>query len=259
NAGGIVGKMANGINISNALSTVEIYSEATSNNIGGIVGIYSDTATIGSAVGGRVAYIANSVVNANGAKSTVAKAIGNQASVDTLGLTYSALRAKTTTAYDGTGKFNSALPLGEFDVIDNISYTGINPYTSLRLGDIIDVYVLQYKLTLTGVTATESGYYVKSASELVGNTIGTETSKILVKNEQQFELLRLFRFASFQLVNNITYYPNHVGTVFEGVFYGSFKRVDGSAYTVNLRKGSTALFDFVVTGAIETGIIIATA
>ncbi|MEG2540923.1 MAG: hypothetical protein RSB59_04025, partial [Clostridia bacterium] len=197
--------------------------------------------------------------NAKGTKSTVAKAIGNQASVDTLGLTYTALRAKTSTAYDGTGKFNSALPLGEFDVIDNISYTGINPYTSLRLGDIIDVYVLQYKLTLTGVSSADNGYFVKSASKLVGDKIGTETSQILVENEQQFELLRLFRFASFQLVNYITYYPNHIGTVFEGVFYGSFKRADGSAYTVNLRKGSTALFDFVVTGAIETGIIIATA
>ena len=128
--------------------------------------------------------------------------------------------------------------LSKLDV-DNKS----NPRQSMRLRDIVDVYLLMYSLSET--TATESGiagaktYTISTTSWLVGEKHGTnkDDDAIVIANKQNVALLRQLRFATFVLMVDLTSYE---AQSFGGAFYGTIIYQNGHSNPTDWLKASFA-------------------
>ena len=169
--------------------------------------------------------------------------------------TYDELMGGSVSGYGTTNKYyhesETSVTKGEYDVLDDVVLTKIsvdnkeNARQSMRLADIVKVYLLMYSLSETH--ATDSGdlnganvYAISTSSWLVGEADGTSENAIFIANKQNVSLLRELRFASFTLRANVSI---EIASTFSGAFYGS---VNAGAYKITCDK---AMFEAYANGA----------
>lgn len=118
---------------------------------------------------------------------------------------------------------------GDYDVIDDVLLSKLdvdnnsNPRQSMRLRDIVDVYLLMYSLSETTASGGDINgartYTISTTSWLVGEKHGTsKDDAIVIANKQNVALLRQLRFATFVLMADLTSYE---AQSFGGAFYGT--------------------------------------
>lgn len=210
--GGVVGPSEQGM--SNVVSLMQI--DANCN-----VGAFSQTNTNVT----NSYHLQNAVWRRNGSSITFV----NHANAKT----YDELMSGSVSGYGTTNKYyhesETSVTKGEYDVLDDVVLTKIsvdnkeNARQSMRLADIVKVYLLMYSLNET--QATDSGnlnganvYAISTSSWLVGTADGTTAKPIAIANKQNVSLLRELRFASFTLKANVSI---EIASTFSGAFYGS--------------------------------------
>lgn len=210
--GGVVGSSEQGM--SNVVSLMQI--DANCN-----VGAFSQTNTNVT----NSYHLQNAVWRRNGSSITFV----NHANAKT----YDELMSGSVSGYGTTNKYyhesETSVTKGEYDVLDDVVLTKIsvdnkeNARQSMRLADIVKVYLLMYSLNET--QATDSGnlnganvYAISTSSWLVGTADGTSENAISIANKQNVSLLRELRFASFTLKANVSI---EIASTFSGAFYGS--------------------------------------
>lgn len=210
--GGVVGSSEQGM--SNVVSLMQI--DANCN-----VGAFSQTNTNVT----NSYHLQNAVWRRNGSSITFV----NHANAKT----YDELMSGSVSGYGTTNKYyhesETSVTKGEYDVLDDVVLTKIsvdnkeNARQSMRLADIVKVYLLMYSLNET--QATDSGnlnganvYAISTSSWLVGTADGTSENAIFIANKQNVSLLRELRFASFTLKANVSI---EIASTFSGAFYGS--------------------------------------
>lgn len=222
--GGVVGSSEQGM--SNVVSLMQI--DANCN-----VGAFSQTNTNVT----NSYHLQNAVWRRNGSSITFV----NHANAKT----YDELMSGSVSGYGTTNKYyhesETSVTKGEYDVFDDVVLTKIsvdnkeNARQSMRLADIVKVYLLMYSLNET--QSTDSGnlnganvYAISTSSWLVGTADGTSENAISIANKQNVSLLRELRFASFTLKANVSI---EIASTFSGAFYGS---VDAGAYKITCDK-----------------------
>ena len=210
--GGVVGSSEQGM--SNVVSLMQI--DANCN-----VGAFSQTNTNVT----NSYHLQNAVWRRNGSSITFV----NHANAKT----FDELMSGSVSGYGTTNKYyhesETSVTKGEYDVLDDVVLTKIsvdnkeNARQSMRLADIVKVYLLMYSLNET--QATDSGnlnganvYAISTSSWLVGTADGTTAKPIVIANKQNVSLLRELRFASFTLKANVSI---EIASTFSGAFYGS--------------------------------------
>lgn len=222
--GGVVGSSEQGM--SNVVSLMQI--DANCN-----VGAFSQTNTNVT----NSYHLQNAVWRRNGSSITFV----NHANAKT----YDKLTSGSVSGYGTTNKYyhesETLVTKGEYDVLDDVVLTKIsvdnkeNARQSMRLADIVKVYLLMYSLNET--QATDSGnlnganvYAISTSSWLVGTADGTSENAISIANKQNVSLLRELRFASFTLKANVSI---DIASTFTGAFYGN---VNAGAYKISCNK-----------------------
>lgn len=222
--GGVVGSSEQGM--SNVVSLMQI--DANCN-----VGAFSQTNTNVT----NSYHLQNAVWRRNGSSITFV----NHANAKT----YDELMSGSVSGYGTTNKYyhesETSVTKGEYDVLDDVVLTKIsvdnkeNARQSMRLADIVKVYLLMYSLNET--QATDSGnlnganvYAISTSSWLVGTADGTSANAISIANKQNVSLLRELRFASFTIKANVSI---EIASTFSGAFYGN---VNAGAYKITCDK-----------------------
>ena len=241
NVGGLFGKSARKVEKAIVLGTITANGGSVAGVVGSLSGTLSSVVSLMQvdasgtvapiANGGTVnksAYLANAVWSKDG-NGKIAYAGGNGTAKS-----YAELMGGSISGYGNDNKYyyagDTPNQKGVYDVIDDVALTSIdvqnnsNPRQSMRLRDIVDVYLLMYSLSET--TATESGdingartYTISKKSWLVGEKHGTsKDDAIVIANKQNVALLRQLRFATFVLSVDLTSYE---AQSFGGAFYGT--------------------------------------
>lgn len=213
--GGVVGTATAGLN--NVVSMMQITAS------GGTVGAFTSN---NAHVGENCTHMTNVVWK----KGTSGTGFEN---VDGKNVGYNDLMSGSVSGYGTTNKYyhesETSVTKGEYDMLDDVVLTKIsvdnkeNARQSMRLADIVKVYLLMYSLNET--QATDSGnlnganvYAISTSSWLVGTADGTTAKPIAIANKQNVSLLRELRFASFTLKANVSI---EIASTFSGAFYGS--------------------------------------
>lgn len=156
--------------------------------------------------------------------------------------TFNELMSGSVTGYGTQNKYyytgETAPTKGTFDVLDDVQLTALsaigtqaeaNTRQSMRLRDIVSVYLMMYSLSKTTGTLTTSEnntfntsfnvnvYALSSSSWLVGSADGTQSKPIAIANKQNVSLLRQLPFATFTLKANISI---DITSTFAGAFFG---------------------------------------
>lgn len=150
--------------------------------------------------------------------------------------TFNELMSGSVTGYGTQNKYyytgESAPTKGTFDVLDDVQLTALsaigtqaeeNARQSMRLRDIVSVYLMMYSLSKTTGTLTSENtfnvnvYALSSSSWLVGSADGTQSNPIAIANKQNVSLLRQLPFATFTLKANISI---DITSTFAGAFFG---------------------------------------
>lgn len=241
NVGGLFGKSARNIDKAIVLGSIT----ANGGSVAGVVGSLSGTlssvvslmqvdasgpvapiATGGTVNNDSVFYLANAVWSNGNGKISYASGNGTAKS-------YAELMGGSTSGYGKDNKYyyagNTPNKKGEYDVIDDVPLTSIdvqnnsNPRQSMRLRDIVDVYLLMYSLSETTASGGDINgartYTISTTSWLVGEKHGTsKDDAIVIANKQNVALLRQLRFATFVLMVDLTSYE---AQSFGGAFYGT--------------------------------------
>ena len=210
--GGVVGPSEQGM--SNVVSLMQI--DANCN-----VGAFSQTNTNVT----NSYHLQNAVWRRNGSSITFV----NHANAKT----FDELMSGSVSGYGTTNKYyhesETSVTKGEYDVLDDVVLTKIsvdnkeNARQSMRLADIVKVYLLMYSLNETQATDSDNlnganVYAISTSSWLVGTADGTSENAIFIANKQNVSLLRELRFASFTLKANVSI---EIASTFSGAFYGS--------------------------------------
>ncbi len=151
--------------------------------------------------------------------------------------TFNELMSGSVSGYGEQNKYyytgETAPTKGTFDVLDDVQLTALsaigtqaeeNARQSMRLRDIVSVYLMMYSLsTTTGTLTSENNkfnvnvYAISSSSWLVGSADGTQIKPIAIANKQNVSLLRQLPFATFTLKANISI---DITSTFAGAFFG---------------------------------------
>lgn len=251
NIGGLIGSIEQGasVAISNAVSFV--YVEATG-NVGAI------TASSSGATIDNTFYLASSAWTRS--SGTLAVSDGSLGTAKT----YTQLMQGSVSGYSVSGseyyRYAGTKLGGDFDMLDDFNYSEqtteniqkMNARQSLRLKDIVDVYMLMYDVKETNVTVyskTIKVYTISSSSWLVGNKHGVDGDEIEIGNRQQVALLRELRFASFVLTSDVVATATSGGDyAYGGAFFGNVKSKEGTSYTIDFGSGKRA-FEAHATGS----------
>jgi len=210
--GGAVG--SNGGSLKNAISVMYIWASAGS-SLGGLVGEGAEPSGVNAFMSGAL-WVGGAQVAG--------------------GVSYTDLYNGSISGY-GAHKYyyvgDSANAAGAYDVLDDVKLTALdgdensrtNPHESMRLADIIDVYILLYWKTETAVAVEDKSVAVydrNEASPLVGAKHGTDNAgdAIAIANQQGIALLRELRFASFELINDVHMYSTYRLRTAQGAFFG---------------------------------------
>lgn len=243
NVGGLFGKSARNIDKAIVLGSIT----ANGGSVAGVVGVVGSLpGTLSKVVslmqvdasgtvapianGGTVngsTYLANAVWSKDG-NGKIAYAGGNGTAKS-----YAELMGGSTSGYGKDNKYYYAGETpntkGDYDVIDDVLLTKLdvdnnsNPRQSMRLRDIVDVYLLMYSLSETTASGGDINgartYTISTTSWLVGEKHGTSNADaIVIANKQNIALLRQLRFATFVLMVDLTSYE---AQSFGGAFYGT--------------------------------------
>lgn len=241
NVGGLFGKSARNIDKAIVLGSIT----ANGGNVAGVVGSSSGElssvvslmqvdasgtvapiATGGTVNNDSVFYLANAVWSNGNGKISYASGNGTAKS-------YEKLMGGSISGYGKDNKYYYAGETpntkGVYDVIDDVLLTKLdvdnksNPRQSMRLRDIVDVYLLMYSLSETTASGGDINgartYTISTTSWLVGEKHGTsKDDAIVIANKQNVALLRQLRFATFVLMVDLTSYE---AQSFGGAFYGT--------------------------------------
>ena len=241
NVGGLFGKSARKVEKAIVLGTIT----ANGGNVAGVVGSLSGTlsnvvslmqvdasgtvapiANGGTVNNDSVFYLANAVWSNGNGKISYASGNGTAKS-------YEKLMGGSISGYGKDNKYYYAGETpntkGVYDVIDDVLLTKLdvdnksNPRQSMRLRDIVDVYLLMYSLSETTASGGDINgartYTISTTSWLVGEKHGTsKDDAIVIANKQNVALLRQLRFATFVLMVDLTSYE---AQSFGGAFYGT--------------------------------------
>lgn len=230
--------------------------------------ITSQNATVGGVVGTTSASVKNVVslvqITANGGTvnpfTTSGATIENSyhmtnavwqresgfANVSGKSKTFNELMSGSVSGYGTQSKYyytsETASSKGTFDVLDDVQLTELsaigaqneaNARQSMRLKDIVSVYLMMYSLSKTTGTLASDGksfgvnvYAISSSSWLVGTADGTQNNPIAIANKQNVSLLRQLPFATFTLKTNIAL---DIASTFAGAFFGTVKSEADSA------------------------------
>ena len=229
--------------------------------------ITSQNATVGGVVGTTSASVKNVVslvqITANGGSvnpfTTSSATIENSyhmtnavwqrgsgfANVSGKSKTFNELMSGSVSGYGEQNKYyytgKTAPTKGTFDVLDDVQLTALsaigaqneeNERQSMRLKDIVSVYLMMYSLSkTTGKLTSENEfnvnvYALSSSSWLVGSADGTQSKPIAIANKQNVSLLRQLPFATFTLKANISI---DITSTFAGAFFGIVTSEKGSA------------------------------
>lgn len=150
--------------------------------------------------------------------------------------TFNELMSGSVTGYGTQNKYyytgETAPNKGTFDVLDDVQLTALsaigtqaeeNARQSMRLRDIVSVYLMMYSLSKTTGTLTSENtfnvnvYALSLSSWLVGSADGTQSKPIAIANKQNVSLLRQLPFATFTLKANISI---DITSTFAGAFFG---------------------------------------
>ncbi len=278
NVGAVVGALRTENKLSNTVSMSEIIISATTQGLGALIGrvvpaVVHNNTTLSFAngnltpsetnvfvAGSSYVFLNNALVVEGTTPLYVAKLIGNQSEANSLdkAKTYTELRAGSASAY------GQQVVEGAYDVLP-FTNTPLSANetarTSMRFNDIVDVYLLKYSLTeqtvaMEGGTSTGKIFTKSATSYLVGNKTGTDNDRIQITTSQQYTLLKILRFASFNLTANVVLIAGNIEYGAYGVFVGS---VTNNTFTVNVRawdSGVSQIFKYQVVGAIPNGMII---
>lgn len=241
NVGGLFGKSARNIDKAIVLGTITANGGSVAGVVGSLSGTLSKVVSLMQVdASGTVAPIANGgTVNGSTYLDNAVWSKDGSGTISFVGgngtpKSYADLMGGSISGYGKDNKYyyagNTPNKKGDYDVIDDVPLTSIdvqnnsNPRQSMRLRDIVDVYLLMYSLSET--KAKESGdingartYTISTTSWLVGKKHGTsETDAIVIANKQNIALLRQLRFATFVLMVDLTSYE---AQSFGGAFYGT--------------------------------------
>ena len=239
NVGGLFGKSARKVEKAIVLGTITANGGSVAGVVGSLSGTLSSVVSLMQvdasgtvapiANGGTVndsTYLANAVWSKDG-NGKIAYAGGNGTAKS-----YAELLGGSTSGY-GNDKYyyagDTPNQKGVYDVIDDVALTSIdvqnnsNPRQSMRLRDVVDVYLLMYSLSETTASGGEINgartYTISTTSWLVGDKHGTsKNDAIVIANKQNVALLRQLRFATFVLSVDLTSYE---AQSFGGAFYGT--------------------------------------
>lgn len=249
NVGGLFGQSARDISNSIVLGTIN--SSNTSAEVGGVVG--SSSASISKVVSmmqinakGTTGAFVGSGTNATNSFH-MANAVYNGTSFVNAAdsaKTYSELMNGSTSGYTTDNKYykedGDNTEAGTYDVLADVYYVegrkDENARQSMRLYDIVSVYLLMYSLNTGKANVTDVGevnvYTISSESWLVGSKHGTSAAgdAIVIANKQNVSLLRELRFATFTLASNIDV---TISSTFSGAFYGT---VNAGGYKITCNK-----------------------
>ena len=260
NVGGLFGKSARKVEKAIVLGSITANGGSVAGVVGSLSGTLSSVVSLMQvdasgtvapiANGGTVndsTYLANAVWSKDG-NGKIAYAGGNGTAKS-----YAELMGGSISGYGNDNKYYYAGETpntkGEYDVIDDVLLSKLdvdnnsNPRQSMRLRDVVDVYLLMYSLSET--TATESGdingartYTISTTSWLVGDKHGTsKADAIVIANKQNVALLRQLRFATFVLMVDLTSYE---AQSFGGAFYGTIIYQNGHSNPTDWLKASFA-------------------
>lgn len=271
NVGGLFGKSARKVEKAIVLGTITANGGSVAGVVGSLSGTLSSVVSLMQVdASGTVAPIANGgtvndstyLANAVWSKDDngkIAYAGGNGTAKS-----YAELMGGSTSGYGKDNKYYYAGETpntkGVYDVVDDVLLTKLdvdnksNPRQSMRLRDIVDVYLLMYSLSET--TATESGdingartYTISTTSWLVGEKHGTsKDDAIVIANKQNIALLRQLRFATFVLMVDLTSYEVQS---FGGAFYGTIYQNGHSNPTVWLNASFADVTKATIKATIE--------
>lgn len=245
NVGGLFGKSARNIDKAIVLGSITANGGSVAGVVGSLSGTLSSVVSLMQvdasgtvapiANGGTVndsTYLANAVWSKDG-NGKIAYAGGNG-----MAKSYAELMGGSTSGY-GNDKYyyagDTPNQKGVYDVIDDVLLTKLdvdnksNPRQSMRLRDIVDVYLLMYSLSETTASGGDINgartYTISTTSWLVGEKHGTnKDDAIVIANKQNVALLRQLRFATFVLMVDLTSYEVQS---FGGAFYGTIYYQNG--------------------------------
>lgn len=240
NVGGLFGKSARNIDKAIVLGSITANGGSVAGVVGSLSGTLSSVVSLMQvdasgtvapiANGGTVnssTYLANAVWSKDG-NGKIAYAGGNGTAKS-----YAELMGGSTSGYGKDNKYYYAGETpntkGDYDVIDDVLLSKLdvdnnsNPRQSMRLRDIVDVYLLMYSLSETTASGGDINgartYTISTKSWLVGEKHGTsKDDAIVIANKQNVALLRQLRFATFVLMVDLTSYE---AQSFGGAFYGT--------------------------------------
>ena len=245
NVGGLFGKSARNVEKAIVLGTITANGGSVAGVVGSLSGTLSSVVSLMQvdasgtvapiANGGTVndsTYLANAVWSKDG-NGKIAYAGGNGTAKS-----YAELLGGSTSGYEDSKYYEGSKyyyagdtpnQKGVYDVIDDVALTSIdvqnnsNPRQSMRLRDIVDVYLLMYSLSETTASGGDINgartYTISTTSWLVGDKHGTsKDDAIVIANKQNVALLRQLRFATFVLSVDLTSYQ---AQPFGGAFYGT--------------------------------------
>lgn len=240
NVGGLFGKSARNIDKAIVLGTITANGGSVAGVVGSLSGALSSVVSLMQvdasgtvapiANGGTVnssTYLANAVWSKDG-NGKIAYAGGNGTAKS-----YAELMGGSTSGYGKDNKYYYAGETpntkGDYDVIDDVLLSKLdvdnnsNPRQSMRLRDIVDVYLLMYSLSETTASGGDINgartYTISTKSWLMGEKHGTsKADAIVIANKQNIALLRQLRFATFVLMVDLTSYE---AQSFGGAFYGT--------------------------------------
>lgn len=240
NVGGLFGKSARKIEKAIVLGTITANGGSVAGVVGSLSGALSSVVSLMQvdasgtvapiANGGTVnssTYLANAVWSKDG-NGKIAYAGGNGTAKS-----YAELMGGSTSGYGKDNKYYYAGETpntkGDYDVIDDVLLSKLdvdnnsNPRQSMRLRDIVDVYLLMYSLSETTASGGDINgartYTISTKSWLMGEKHGTsKADAIVIANKQNIALLRQLRFATFVLMVDLTSYE---AQSFGGAFYGT--------------------------------------
>lgn len=242
NVGGLFGKSARKVEKAIVLGSITANGGSVAGVVGSLSGTLSSVVSLmqvdasgtvapiangGTVNNDSVFYLANAVWSKDG-NGKIAYAGGNGTAKS-----YEDLMGGSISGYGNDNKYyyagDTPNQKGVYDVIDDVALTNIdvqnnsNPRQSMRLRDIVDVYLLMYSLSETTASGGDINgartYTISTTSWLVGERHGTsKADAIVIANKQNVALLRQLRFATFVLMVDLT---NYEAQSFGGAFYGA--------------------------------------
>ena len=271
--GGLVGNSARAIDGAIVLGTITANGAAS---VGGVVGVTTvdvKTASISNVVSlmqvtaysgtvGAFTATQNATVE-NSVHMTYAVWKGTEfVNVVDKNKSYNELMNGSISGYGTSNKYYYAgetpSTKGTYDVLADVKLTKLdakgseneaNARESMRLKDLVYVYLLMYSLTEGTDSLTENDasftvkvYKLSSSSWLVGEADGTSAKPVAIANKQNVSLLRQLPFATFTLKTNVTV---SISNTFAGAFFGtveSAKNTDGVSLDYKITC-NTAMFE----------------